>query len=132
MAYDPYSLTIAPLIQATTITGLPSLIRWANKHNMPLHVQDLYAPNYLGLDSVPDQLKHEVISELQSISGFKVAVNDENVPWDMSAIINTINDSKYSDTKFTQFKNYLTFYEKDRNMKTFLDVCPKWRQYFEV
>ena len=132
LAYDPYSLTIAPLVQATTITGLPSLIRWANKHNMPLHVQDLYAPNYLGLDSVPDQLKHEVISELQSISGFKVAVNDENVPWDMSAIINTINDSKYSDTKFTQFKNYLTFYEKDRNMKTFLDVCPKWRQYFEV
>ena len=86
----------------------------------------------MGLDVVPDQLKKEVIAELQLINGFKVAVNDENIPWDMSAIINTINDSKYSVKRFTQFKNYLTFYEKDRNMKTFLDVCPEWRKYFEV
>ena len=50
----------------------------------------------------------------------------------MSAIIYTINDRKYSVKRFTHFKNYLTFYEKDRSMKTFLDVCPEWRKYFEV
>jgi molybdenum cofactor biosynthesis enzyme MoaA len=130
--YDPHSVTVAPLVQATTITGLPQLINWANSHNIPLHVQDIYAPTYLGLDSVPTELKQKVIKELEQISDFTVAVNDENIPWDMSAIINTINDSNFDDKKLAQFKNYLKFYEKDRQMKTFLEVCPQWRTYFEV
>ena len=97
-----------------------------------MHVQDIYAPTYLGLDSVPTDLKRQVITQLENISDFKVAVNDENIPWDMSAIINTINDSTFDAKKLEQFKNYLKFYEKDRQMKSFIDVCPEWRTYFEV
>ena len=132
LRYDPASITVAPLVQATTLTGLPELIKWANSYNLPLHVQDIYAPTYLGLDSVPSELKQKVIAQLEIISEFKVAVNDENIPWNMSAIINTINDSNFDEKKLTQFRNYLKFYEKDRDMKTFIDVCPEWRKYFEV
>ena len=132
LRYDPTSITVAPLVQATTLTGLPELIKWANSYNLPLHVQDIYAPTYLGLDSVPSELKQKVIEQLEIISEFKVAVNDENIPWNMSAIINTINDSNFDEKKLTQFRNYLKFYEKDRDMKTFIDVCPEWRKYFEV
>ena len=51
---------------------------------------------------------------------------------DIKSLIDFIADSKYNKDMHKKFVDYIKFYEKGRNMKTFVDVFPEWGPYLEV
>ena len=81
---------------------------------------------------MPEKLKQKVLKKLRTIDSYFVSKETESVALDIKSLINFIADSKYNKKMHKQFIDYLKFYEKGRNMKTFTNVFPEWEPYLEV
>ena len=132
LEYDKSSVTILTCLQATTFTRLYDLIQWTNKHKIPFSLSDLHYPNFLSISAVPDKLKQQVLTKLSTIDSYYVSNESESMALDIKSLIDFIVDSKYNKDMHKKFIDYLKFYEKGRNMKTFTDVFPEWEPYLEV
>ena len=132
LEYNPKSINILTCLQATTITKIGDLINWANQFKIPFALGELEYPYFLGITAVPDQLKQDTVKILKTVENYFVSDNSESVALDIKSLIDFITDSRYNKKMHKQFINYLKFYEKDKSLKTFTDVFPEWRPYFEV
>jgi len=132
LEYDRSSVNILTCLQATTFTRLYDLIEWTNKYKIPFAIGELEYPYFLGIHAVPEKLKQKVLKKLRTIDSYFVSKETESVALDIKSLINFIADSKYNKKMHKQFIDYLKFYEKGRNMKTFTNVFPEWEPYLEV
>lgn len=130
--YDPSSVTILTLLQATTFSRLHNLINWTNTYKIPIAIGELEYPFFLGVESIPEQLKQDTLQKLSQIKNYFIDTEAETTPLDINSLITFIQDSKYNSHMHKQFIDYLKFYEKGRNMKTFNQVFPEWEPYLEV
>ncbi len=125
------SIQVQHVMQASTVCKLHELINWVGENNIEFSVNNLFSPSYLSLQVVPNKLKPVIIKHLQNVKPFAIVQSTEYTPYSINAIIDTIEKIVFNKTNFDRYKKYINFYERDKVLPAFVDVCPEWKEYFD-
>jgi hypothetical protein len=79
-------LSMTPVLSILNLWFVDKLFEFADENKIPVNLNILYGPDYLGLNVIPDQLKNLALAQVEKIKKY-ISLQQQQV------IVNLINDN---------------------------------------
>jgi organic radical activating enzyme len=120
-------LSIQHTLQAVTVLKLPDLLSWCYKNQIAISFGILDNPDYLSISVLPDHIRQEIITNLNSVDNIKLLSPDhseDNVgTLSVDNIKNIINNQPTHYEKYPKFLEYVEWYQQKLTTKL-AEICP--------
>jgi uncharacterized Fe-S cluster-containing radical SAM superfamily protein len=109
------NITLSPVIGILNFWFLPEFFEYAQKQNLLVQPIVLQGPDYLALDVIPDQLKPQALTILDTMADYMQP--------NLLAKLKNLIDNNINHVLFSHTVNHILFLDNQRNEKLF-DLLP--------
>lgn len=114
-------ISVNCVVQALNIFYLPELIDWCEKYNLSLTLSNLEYPDFMGVKSIPIELKDLILK--------KLTFTDNLTPegqLKIKYLEKILNDAVFSEKSLKRFNEYLNWSDPEQKWKK---TFPEWGDF---
>jgi organic radical activating enzyme len=128
--YGSQRLYIAYVIQSLTLSGLPTLLEWAQQRKIPVATSLLAEPEFMDVRSLPTEMKSRLVERLSKATKYSIPLGIlDPASINIAGLCELIEGTKYDRSAMLDLREWLDWYDPEQQWR---EVVPEWLPYFET